>query len=75
MTIQDEILKAYEPAARIYCGKLGCDPDMMVPDPDQLFIGVEKMKPVWHSVAHELHDLSMRLVSMKEAAQPKIEVH
>lgn len=73
--MNEEILKAYEPAARIYCGKLGVDPDMMVPDTDQVLIGVQKMVPLWHSAALELHDLSMQLVSLQEAARPKVEVH
>lgn len=64
--MSEEILKAYEPAARIYCERRGADPDEQVPE--GYFLGIAKMVPVWHSIAIELHDLSLRLVAMKEAA-------
>lgn len=72
--MNEDILKAYEPAARIYCERLGADPDEQVQAGS--FLGIAKMVPVWYSIAVELHDLSIRLVAMKEAAAlPKPEVH
>lgn len=72
-TNQDDVVKAYKKAARIYCEKTGQDPDMMVPSPVQSILGANKLVPVWHFVAHELHDLSLKLVSIKEAATDKKE--
>lgn len=73
-TNEDDVAKAYEKAARIYCEKSGQDPDMMVPSPAQTILGANKLVPVWHFIAHELHDLSLKLVSMKEAAADRKEV-
>jgi hypothetical protein len=53
---------------------MGADPDEQVQAGS--FLGIPKLVPVWHSIAHELHDLSVRLVAMKEAAAlVKQEVH
>lgn len=71
---EDDVVKAYEKASRIYCEKTGQDPDMLVPSPVQTILGANKLVPVWHFIAHELHDLSLKLVSLKEAAAVKKEV-
>lgn len=69
----DEILVAYERAARILCGKMGVDPDEMLPVPSQTVLGSSNLVPQWHFAAVELHAFSLRLVSLKEAAtEPKV---
>ena len=69
----DEVLKAYEMAARIYCEKRNLDPEQMLPAPtDSIVLTNEtELRPLWQFVAMELHDLSLRLVAMKEAAESK----
>lgn len=73
-TNDDDVIKAYEKAARIYCAKTGMDPDTMMPSPQQTILGAAKLVPAWWFAAHELHNLSLKLVSLKEAAAVKKEV-
>ncbi len=63
------LMQQYEPAARIYCEKMGVKPDakVKVPHPGGLQALVEI--PQWHLFAEELIDFSMKLTSLKEAAQ------
>lgn len=73
-TNEDDVLKAYEKAARLYVTKTGADPEAMVPAPGGTILGAQRLIPLWHFAAHELHDLSLKLVSLKEAAAGKKEV-
>lgn len=64
-----EHLKLYETAARLYCEKIGVDPDATVRMPHPLVKGaLVDSPPMWHDAAEQLFDLSMMLASMKEAA-------
>ncbi len=63
-----EHLKPYEAAARIYCVKVGADPDEGVQVPHPLGIAVPFRVPRWTLEAERLIDLSMMLLAMKEAA-------
>lgn len=69
----DDVVAVYEKAARIYCAKIGIDPEQQVPVPSELVIDAMTVRPVWYLYAIELHDLSMRLVSIREAAAPPIQ--
>lgn len=82
MSKNQHVLTAYEHAARIYCDKRDLDPDLMLPDPTPAsIIGLgPNLLPQWHFIADEMHDLSLRLLSLKEgsamaAASLKTEVH
>lgn len=66
-------VKPYEAAARIYCKKMGMDPDMRVPRPHPEIAGIVVHVRMWEVAAAELIDLSMKLTSLKEAmSAPKI---
>lgn len=67
-----EQLKHYEVAARLYCERIGEDPEARVPAPHATLKGVTDMSGrVWHLAAHKLHDLSMMLTSLRDAAIAK----
>lgn len=75
--MDDAILKAFEPAARIYCAKVGLDPDTLVPGESSTILGAYSSQPFWYQIARQLAELSLRLVSMKEAAEiaSRMETH
>jgi hypothetical protein len=76
--MNEHVLAAYERAARIYCAKRDIDADTMLPDTSapRMIVGAgQKLRPQWQFVAIELHDLSLRLLSLKEATRPDPEVH
>ncbi len=74
MNNQKTLRDAFEPAARIYCTKIGVDPDEGVQVPHPLGIAVAFHVPRWTMEAERLIDLSVMLTSLKEAgnAQPKV---
>lgn len=67
-------LKPYEAAARIYCAKIGVDPDATVKERHPFIAGLTRDVPAWHGAASQLIELSLMLSAMKEAAgsQPKV---
>lgn len=75
--MQDEYLKPYEPAARIYCAKAGIDPDMQIPTGDKsAIIGAgPKTIPQWTLVAEDLLELSLMLTALREAARQPTQVN
>lgn len=77
-TTKQEHLKPYEPAARIYCAKIGADPDQAVRVPHPVFPGAAIQVPRWAMEAERLVDFSLMLTALKEAARvptaPKIVV-
>jgi len=64
-------LVPYEKAARIFCQKLGINPDEIrqVPHPGGLAMMVDR--PCWRFAADELVDLSLKLASLREAVDKK----
>ena len=70
-TVSDEIHKQYEKAARIYCDKRGYEADLMIEVPHPQGLAVPHMVPQWTFIADDLHDLSCRLVAIKEASKDK----
>lgn len=72
MTLNKEQLKHYEVAARLYCERIGENPDQRVPRPHPEIQGVvDTSTRVWHLAADKLHDLSMMLTSLRDAAVAK----
>lgn len=67
----DAILQVFEPAARIYCAKVGTDPNKMHSMPNELVLGTHTLVPQWHFVALELHDLSCKITALREAGGQK----
>ncbi len=64
--------KPYETAARIYCAKMGWDPDESIQLPHPTIVGHEIEVPRWELAAEELIEFSAKLSSLKEAfEQPK----
>lgn len=66
-TTDDRRLKPFEAAARIYCTKLGVDPDESVAVRHPLIVGMTMDAPMWHEAAERLIDLSRMLAAMGEA--------
>lgn len=67
-----EQLAHYEIAARLYCQRIGEDPEVRVPQPHPTIKGVMTSEGrVWHLAAGKLHDLSMMLTSLRDAATQK----
>jgi hypothetical protein len=62
-------LAPYEPAARIYCKRVGLDPDLMIAVPHPLGLQVSHSVPQWYFVAEDLIDLSHKLGAMREAKE------
>lgn len=62
-------LAQYERAARIYCNRLGLDPDdhIEVPNPAGL-VGVATTTLRWKQAAEQMILFSVMMVSMREAA-------
>lgn len=69
-------LQPLEAAARIYCAKVGINPDEQIQTPHPLGLALPFSVPRWTIEAERLLDLSMMLTAIKEAAnaKPKIEV-
>lgn len=67
-------LAPLETAARIFCAKIGVDPDEQVRMPHPLIRGATIGTPFWHGPAEEMLHLSAMLASFKEAADmtPKV---
>lgn len=63
-----DYLAPYEQAARIYCEKAGLDPDLLIPRPHPVVVGMMESFPQWRFVAEDLIDLSMKLTALREAA-------
>lgn len=61
----------YEVAARLYCKKAGLDADLKIPTAHPQGLAVPYFIRNWQMVAEDLHDFSMKLVSIKEAAAAK----
>lgn len=62
-------LKPFESAARLYCKKIGADPDQKMPREHPLLAGQVVWFDQWRIVAEDLIDLSMKLSAMREAAE------
>lgn len=79
---KDELLQVharFERAARIFCDKVGMDPDrvLQMPGARPKIAGVPPpivKVPQWKLVAEELFDLSARLTALREAATDKPKV-
>ena len=62
-------LAPLEPAARIFCGMKGYDPDELLPVPHPLGLAnVEFSRPQWHFAAENLLNLSQMLGALRQAA-------
>lgn len=62
----------YENAARIYCKKVGLNPDEMLPAPHPAGLAVPFFIPQWMPVAEDMFDLGLRMSAMKEAAEQAV---
>ena len=60
-------LNPIEPAARLYCGMLGIDPDQQMAADHDLLAGVVNARPQWHFAAEKLLDLMQMLNALKAA--------
>ena len=60
-------LKPYERAARIFCAKSGLNPDAVVELQHPTFHGATVATSQWELVAERMYDLSLLMVSMREA--------
>lgn len=75
MELNKEQLAHYEVAARLYCERIGENPEQRIPRPHPEIKGVVDMNMrTWHLAANKLHDLSMMLTSMRDAAISKEEM-
>lgn len=63
-------LAAYERAARLYCAKLGLDPDEELDAPHPLGFAVRYTRLQWEFAAEKLIDLSQMLTALREAQSP-----
>lgn len=68
VSVDVQRLKPYEPAARLYCSKVGMDPDYVMQAPHPELAGVVVDTPFWVIVAEKMIDLSMMLTSIREAS-------
>lgn len=66
-----EVHIAYEKASRIYCARMGIDPDLKIPFPHPTGLDVPYSRPQWTMVADDLYDLSQKLVAIKDAGKPE----
>lgn len=66
-----ELRKLYELAARLYCKRIGEDPEARVPMPDPKIPGASIPGRMWWLAAEKIHDTSMLLTSMNDAALAK----
>jgi hypothetical protein len=66
----DKRVAAYERHARIYCAKMGENPDQPLPLPHPQLAGVVVQVPVWYTVAERMFDLTTLLRSISEGNQP-----
>lgn len=64
-----EFLRAYEKAARIYCGKMGLDPDGMIQVPHPTVKGAMSLRARWMFAAQELIEFAQKLTSLREAIE------
>lgn len=72
MPLTKEALAHYEDAARLYCQRIGENPEERVNKPHPELRGViDRSTRLWHLAAEKLHDLSMMLTSLKDAAEAK----
>lgn len=67
-------LAPMEAAARIFCAKIGADPDEQVRVPHPFIQGAAITAPFWYGPAEELLHLATMLTALKEATQPKVVV-
>jgi hypothetical protein len=64
--------KVYEVAARLYCQRIGEDPEARVPMPNpNPRIGEPVPGRMWWLAAEKIHDQSMMLTAMRDAAIAK----
>jgi hypothetical protein len=74
MQLNKEQLAHYEVAARLYCERIGENADERIPRPHPEIKGVVDMSTrMWHLAADKIHDLSMMLTSLRDAAIAKQE--
>jgi len=66
--ITGELIAAFEKAARLYCTRIGVDPDVAVPQPHPVLQGVMVSKTFWEITAERMADLGLMLQSMKAAS-------
>lgn len=70
--LNKEQLAHYEIAARLYCERIGENPEERIPRPHPEIKGViDTSTRMWHLAADKLHDLSMMLTSLRDAAEKK----
>lgn len=69
--LNKEMLKHYEVAARLYVERTGGDPEAFFDQPHPKIAGATERVRIWHLAAHEIHDLSMKLTAMRDAAIAK----
>lgn len=67
--VQVDAHNAFEPAARIYCVRIGVDPDAVRKLQHPFIAGMTVDVPAWKLEAERLLDLSTMLSAMKAAAQ------
>jgi hypothetical protein len=58
---------AYEVAARIYCAKIGANPDQMLAVPHPHLANINVNVPFWYTIAERMFDLHMLLSSISQA--------
>lgn len=66
-----EQLAHYEVAARLYVERTGGNPEAFFNAPHPTIAGTTQRVRIWHIAANELHDLSMKLTSLRDAAIAK----
>lgn len=66
-----EQLAHYEIAARLYVERTGGNPEAFFDTPHPKIAGATQRVRVWHLAAIELHDLSMKLTSLRDMAVQK----
>ncbi len=67
-----EHLRPFERAARIYCQKVGIDPDGATVQPHPVLAGMTVSTPQWHEVAAGMLELNLMLLSIREAALQEV---
>ena len=69
----NEQLMQVQPAARIYCKKIGVNPDneVEIPHPEGLAVLVKR--PVWMFIGDQMVEMMLMLQSIKEAEQEKFD--
>lgn len=72
-TATPEHLAPLEAAARIFCAKIGANPDEQVQVPHPFIQGAAISAPLWYGPAEELLHLATMIASLKEAnSAPKV---